>query len=81
MTEKYKRKLSEGSPESWRTSHCCLPRQHCVERNSWISAKNESAALVNVYGLQVILGNINFHEEKLRACTLYPPNHHLEFCP
>ena len=58
---------------------CCMPRQNCVERKTWVSVKNQSAPIVNVYGLQVALGNLNFFEEKLRACVMHSTR--LSVCP
>ncbi len=64
----------------WTEMRCCLPRQTCTERTSWISVRNASVPLVRVFGLQLALGNINFHEEKLRACHLHIPSDLSLFC-
>ena len=57
-------------PMDWVDMNCCLPLQNCDERKTWVSIKNTSVYVINVFGLSVALGNINFHEEKFRACVL-----------
>jgi hypothetical protein len=57
-------------PFDWKTMNCCIERQNCGDRKSWISVKNDSVPIVNVYGLWCPLGNSNFHEEKYRTCVL-----------
>lgn len=71
ITLHHKRTPSNSSPFQWMDMTCCLPRQHCTERKNWVhfsDAKNLS--LLNIYGIQVPLGNANFHAETYRACTL-----------
>jgi hypothetical protein len=64
---------------SWMGLSCCMPRQNCGERKSWRKLADPSVPIVNVHGLYVPLGNVNFLEESFRACTLsrYLP----EYCP
>lgn len=61
---------NESTYLEWMGHSCCAPRQFCQERKSWISIKNESVPILNVYGIQVALGNNNFHLESFRACKL-----------
>ena len=70
LQDTHQRNLSSNAPMDWYDYRCCLPRQHCVERKSWISIKNHSVPIIQLFGLQIALGNINFHEEKFRACSL-----------
>lgn len=56
----------------WMNQSCCLPRQNCVERASWVSLKQSTVPVINYYGLKVPLGNSNFLDEVYRACTLGP---------
>ena len=67
---------------SWTNMTCCMPRQNCIERNSWIRAHTNDQRLkfAEILGLQVALGNANFHEESFRACTDLSLNH-IEICP
>lgn len=68
------------SPYDWMDMQCCLPRQHCTERNDWRKVSNTSVPVVNIFGLQVPLGNSNFHSEMYRACVLRESTNHHE-CP
>lgn len=63
----------------WLNMSCCLPRQRCTERKSWIHISNSSMPILSVYGLQVALGNANFHKETYRACALSKTR--LDICP
>ena len=56
--------------DDWRDSSCCLPRQNCIERKTWKHISNSSAVpVVNVYGIQVPLGNTHFRIESYRGCN------------
>jgi hypothetical protein len=67
-------------PFDWYDMQCCLPRQHCTERKNWLHIKDPTIPVINIYGIQVALGNADFHREKYRACSLdiYGLN---EYCP
>ena len=66
----------------WTAASCCMPRQNCVERDSWVQARDSKSGLqfANIYGIQVALGNANFFEERFRTCAKLLPAH-LEVCP
>eukprot|EP01035_Chromulina_nebulosa_P018281 gene18281-23958_t len=70
LTNTHERNLSTNGPFDWLSMNCCMKRQNCVDRKDWISIKNKSVNIVNVFGLQVPLGNTNFHEETYRHCEL-----------
>ncbi len=71
LTLHHHRPPSSSGPFDWLDMHCCLPRQHCTERKNWMHVSNASAlSLLNIYGIQVPLGNSNFHAETYRACAL-----------
>ena len=77
----HKRTHPTDHPSAWYDMSCCMPRQHCTERHSWVSIQNESVPVVNIHGLPVALGNINFHEERLRACLLDVYRRYDSVCP
>jgi len=60
---------NEG-PLGWEKMTCCIPRQNCWDRKSWISVKDTDVAIVNIYGLYTPLGNSNFHSEHYRHCSI-----------
>ncbi len=66
----HKRPPSSGGPFDWMDLSCCLPRQNCVERKEWVHVSNTSLPVLNIYGIQVPLGNSNFHAESYRGCVL-----------
>ncbi len=127
----YRRKPDTKEPTAWNKYSCCLPRQDCSDRTSWVIMRNttglpesmkmaaagssgfakppprkqkmlrgagsgavaakgdynsndriaDGAAgyeeeaqvlpeLMNIFGLQIGLGNSNFHKDLYRACTL-----------
>lgn len=58
-------------PLAWSTLKCIMPLQFCsVDRKSWIPLKNESVSLLNIYGLQVPLGNCDYFSQSYRPCKL-----------
>jgi hypothetical protein len=63
----------------WMNESCCMPRQNCDDRDSWVSIKDPKVAVVNYYGLYVPLGNTNFLSETIRRCAL--TKYVGEFCP
>lgn len=66
-------------PNKWMNQSCCLPRQNCQERKTWLSISNPNLPVMNYYGLYVPLGNNNFLNEEYRGCKLtdYIP----DYCP
>jgi hypothetical protein len=70
VTIRHNRQLSQKSSLDWLNMSCCMPRQNCKDRKTWISVRDTNVNILNIFGLQVPLGNMNFHEEKLRSCTL-----------
>ena len=74
------RSLSAVGPWQWQRMSCCMPRQNCKNRDSWVSARDVTLRFLNMFGLQVALGNCNFHLETFRTCKLYPDGI-LPFCP
>jgi hypothetical protein len=72
---------SASSPKEsdWMKMSCCLPRQNCNERKTWKHLSDPAVPIVNYYGLYVPLGNVNFLDEKYRACTLTP--YVGDYCP
>lgn len=63
---------------------CCLQRQNCNGRKEWSSITNPAVPLLNIFGLQVALGNVNFHLEVYRPCQLNQAGGlagGLAFCP
>lgn len=65
---------------SWKNVSCCLPSQRCTSRESWVSVQSTAAPIVQIYGLNVALGNTNFLKEHLRACVLHTAGR-LQTCP
>ncbi len=59
-----------GGPQDWMKMNCCLTRQNCVDRKGWLHVRNPQVPIINAFGLQVPLGNTNFHEESYRHCEL-----------
>ena len=72
--------ISNG-PYDWMDMTCCIPRQNCQERKNWIPVGNNSVPSINVYGLEVPLGNNNFHAESYRACVLSESSSPHMYCP
>lgn len=78
----HKRAASRSGPADWMDMQCCLPRQHCTERKEWVHVSNAShLPLLNIYGIQVPLGNSNFHAETYRACNLTASGVQGHVCP
>lgn len=75
------RQLRRDAPNDWMDMQCCLTRQYCEDRHDWQKVSNASAvSVVQVYGLQVPLGNSNFHSETYRSCPLRE-SHNMHTCP
>ena len=54
----------------WMAQSCCLPRQNCQERKTWLSVFDPNLPVINYYGLYVPLGNVNFLNEEYRGCVM-----------
>eukprot|EP01038_Epipyxis_sp_PR26KG_P010863 gene10863-14580_t len=80
LTIFHKRSLNDYNPFDWFDFQCCMPLQNCVERNYWVHVKNSSVPIINIYGIQVPLGNSNFHTETFRACRLHEDDGHENVC-
>lgn len=80
---RHKREPSNASngPYDWMDMTCCMPRQNCRERKDWMHVGNTSVPAVNIYGLEVPLGNNDFHAERYRACTLSESSSPHMYCP
>jgi hypothetical protein len=61
-----------SKPLDWIDMKCLLPYQHCTDRKQWIHVSNDSLPILNIYGIQIPLGNSDFHKESFRACHLVP---------
>jgi hypothetical protein len=72
--------LSPDVSEFLVSCSCCLPRQNCKSRASWVPLRDPSVPLVNLFGLQVPLGNCNFLGEEYRACEMNL-DRRLDYCP
>lgn len=64
---------------SWMNKSCCVARQNCISRADWLHIKDPVVEVVNIYGIQVPLGNSHFKIETYRHCTLYTQR--VEQCP
>lgn len=62
--------ISRSDPLLWTNYSCCLTRQNCRNRNDWVAVSNKSVSFINIFGLDVALGNTNFHKESYRACKI-----------
>jgi hypothetical protein len=71
ITEIHKRQV-DTNHNKWMEQSCCLPRQNCQERQTWLSIANPDLPVINYYGLYVPLGNVNFLNEEYRGCQLSP---------
>ena len=77
--EIHKRNVKSFQENVWMNQSCCLQRQNCVERKTWLSIKDPGVPVINYYGLYVPLGNVNFLDEKYRSCKL--TSYVGEYCP
>ena len=53
--------------------NCCMSRQNClgsVGRKDWVHISNTTVPILKAYGLQLPLGNTNFHRQTYRTCRL-----------
>jgi hypothetical protein len=51
---------------------CCLPRQNCNNRESWVPIGHNGLSFIEIEGLMCALGNNNFRQGLFRACKLLP---------
>jgi hypothetical protein len=75
---------SRETLNDWRDLSCCMPRQNCIERVTWVPiAKKETVPLLNYSGIIVPLGNSNYLLESYRSCTMMPKqlDGETSFCP
>jgi len=80
ITMFHKRELNTNKPLDWYGMQCCLPRQHCTERKLWKHMKETDVKILNIFGIQTVLGNADFHKESYRTCLLNKALT-LDYCP
>jgi hypothetical protein len=80
ITMFHDRSLSRHQPFDWLDMQCCLPRQHCTERKKWLHIKDPGVKIVNIFGIQTVLGNADFHKESYRTCELHEFGE-IDHCP
>ncbi len=78
-SEIHKRDAKSIGENVWMNQSCCLPRQNCVERKTWLPIKDKRVPIINYHGLYVPLGNVNFLDEQFRSCKLSP--YVGDYCP
>jgi hypothetical protein len=79
MTEIHKKQISLQHQTSWEQEmSCCMERQNCKDRKTWVKIYDPKVAVLNYLGLYVPLGNVNFLDEKYRSCVMGP---YQEICP
>ncbi len=76
----HKRVTANNGPYDWMDMQCCLTRQHCTDRKEWMHVSNTSVPIVQIYHIQVPLGNADFHRENYRGCKLRA-SHEVGYCP
>eukprot|EP01032_Pedospumella_encystans_P009104 gene9104-10749_t len=81
MAEAHNRDLSTAIDGAWAQQSCCMPRQNCQERKSWLPVGDTKVPFINYYGLYVPLGNVNFLAESYRYCSLTQYVGEQAFCP
>jgi hypothetical protein len=52
----YDRQISTYKTMDWVDMNCCLPRQNCQDRKGWLNIKDDKVPILNIFGLQVALG-------------------------
>jgi len=60
---------------------CCMKRQNCNDRKSWLSVKDSMVPIINYYGIITPLGNINFLDETYRTCSMGNYLDVYSYCP
>ena len=81
IAEAHHRDIQSIHDGAWADQSCCMPRQNCQERKTWVPIANSSVPIINYYGLYVPLGNVNFLAESFRACTLSDYVGEKGYCP
>lgn len=73
-----------SQPDTWASYQCCMKRQNCANRDDYILLTNDTKHEINfidVHGIDVILGNVNFMLESYRHCSLTKLNPAAPYCP
>ena len=65
-------------PWGWEHLSCCVERQNCMDRHTWIHVSNDSLPVLPLLGMRTPLGNSNFHAESYRSCQLM---RRVDMCP
>jgi hypothetical protein len=81
MAEVHKRDIASMVDGAWALQSCCLPRQNCQERKTWLPIADAGVPVINYYGLYVPLGNVNFLAESYRSCKLRDYVGERSYCP
>ena len=77
----HKRNTSAYGPLDFLQQNCCIRRQNCNgKREDWRHVRDPAVVVGNIFGLQVPLGNNNFHAETYRVCRL-DEHGTTEICP
>lgn len=79
VTKIHKRDPDSIKLNDWMSQSCCMERQNCQNRKTWVEITDPSVGVMNYYGLYVPLGNINFLTESYRACRISP--YIGDYCP
>ncbi len=78
IQEVHKKTVSPVHEEWEGTMSCCLERQNCGDRKTWVKLRDSKVPVLNYYGLYIPLGNVNFLDEKYRSCKL---GQYVDVCP
>ena len=70
-----------SQPDANAGASCCLPRQQCVERKSWVKIGDPKIPFVVLDGMLVALGNANFRDETFRVCSFNTSKSTDRACP
>lgn len=71
LREIHQRELATiKKPNAWMGQSCCIQRQNCMDRKTWVSLKDSKVPIINYYGLYIPLGNVNFLDEMYRSCDM-----------
>ena len=64
--------------------NCCMTRQnglYAMKRREWENVRSKNVPILQIYDLQIPLGNSNFHKESYRFCRLYERKYSNFTCP
>jgi hypothetical protein len=75
----HKKEVEKIELNKWMVQSCCMERQNCQDRKTWQNLAHPSVPVIDYYGLYVPLGNVNFLDERYRACTL--TSYIGDYCP